>query len=318
MQRAFLFSLLFLAGAAGAQEAFPSRNVHFIVPYTPGTAADILARMLAPRLAERWKIAVVTENKAGATGNIGTEFVAKSPPDGHTLLFAATSFATNSALNPKLAFDPLKSFAPVTLAATSSLAVVLNPNVPASSMSEFVTLARRQPGKLHYSSPGNGGIQHLAMELLKADARFDVVHVPYKGLGGAMADVVAGHVEAMVVGLFTASANIQSGKLRAVAVMSGERSPAFSDVPTLREQGLPGLEVETWYAVFAPAATPPNVIAALNSSLNALLREAQIRELLAKQGMSAAGGTPEQLGDLVKRELARWTRVVAAARIKAD
>jgi tripartite-type tricarboxylate transporter receptor subunit TctC len=287
------------------------------VPYTPGTGADILARLLGPRLGERWKVAVVTENKAGATGNIGAEFVAKSAPDGHTLLFVATSFGTTPALG-KVPFDPVKSFAPVALVATSGLVVVVNPQLPAKSMRDFIELVKREPGKLHYSSPGNGGPQHLAMELLKLETGMNIVHVPYKAAAGALADVVGGHVEATIAALQTAHPHVLSGKLRALGIMSAERSQAFPDVPTLREQGLPELEVETWYGAFAPTGTPPEVVARINADLNLALKDAGIRELLAKQGMVPVGGPPERMGNLVKSELARWTRVVNAAGIKAD
>jgi tripartite-type tricarboxylate transporter receptor subunit TctC len=301
-----------------AADAYPSRTVQIVVPYTPGTGADILARILGPKLAERWKVGVVADNRAGATGNIGTEFVAKAPADGYTLLCTATSFGTNPALNPKLPFDPVKSFTPVALIATSAMSVVVTPSLPAKSMREFIELARGQPGKLNYSSPGNGGPQHLAMELLKLETHIDLVHVPYKGSGGALADLVGGHVQAMIISLQTSAPYVQGGKLRMLAVMSAERSAAFPDVPTLKELGLPDLEVETWYGLFAPAGTPDAVVAKLNSELNALLREADVRELLAKQGMNPAGGPPERFAKLVNQELARWRRVVTAAGIKAD
>jgi tripartite-type tricarboxylate transporter receptor subunit TctC len=309
-----------LAGAAAAQQptAYPTRTVTIVVPYTPGTGADILSRTLGPRLAERWKVAVVTDNRAGATGNIGTEFVAKSAPDGYTLLFPATSFGTNPAIHAKLPFDPVKSFTPVALVATSVMSVVVSPKLGVASLREFLDAARGQPGKLHYASPGTGGVQHLAMELLKLETGVNVVHVPYKGMGGAINDLVGGHVQAGIVALQTAAPYAQSGKLRMLAVMSAERSPAFADVPTLKELGFPSLEVETWYALFAPAGTPATVVATVNTEVNALLAEPDLRELLAKQGMIPAGGPPERLGDLVKRELARWSRVVAAAGIKAD
>jgi tripartite-type tricarboxylate transporter receptor subunit TctC len=307
------------AAAAQAQEnPYPSRPVHLIVPYTPGTGADILARVLGPKLGERWKVAVVTENKAGATGNIGTEFVAKSAPDGHTLLFVATSFGTTPALQRALPFDPVKSFSPVALVATSALVVVVNPQLPARSMREFIELAKREPGKLHYSSPGNGGPQHLAMELIKLETGMNIVHVPYKGAAGALADVVGGHVQATIAALQTAHPHALSGKLRAIGVMSAERSQAFSEVPTLKEQGLAELEVETWYGAFAPAGTPSAVVLKVNSEINSLLKDPAIVQLLSKQGMTPVGGPPERLGELVKRELARWTRVVNAAGIKAD
>jgi len=283
---------LALALTLGTAQAGP---VHLVVPFTPGTGADILARVLGPKLAERWKVAVVTENKPGATGNIGADFVARAPADGTTLLVTATSFATNPALSP-VPYDPVKSFAPVILAATSSLHVVSNPQLPVQSVRELIDAAKKQPGKLHYGSPGNGGVQHLAMELLKLDAGVDLVHVPYKGLGGMLNDLVAGHVQVGVVALQSVQPHVQAGRLR----MLGQ------------------LEVETWYGVFAPAGTPPAALAKLNADFDALLQDTQMRELLAKQGMTTAGGAPQRLGELVRRELARWTRVVKAAGIKAD
>jgi tripartite-type tricarboxylate transporter receptor subunit TctC len=314
--RRFLAAISCFIGVAFAQD-YPARTVHVVVPYTPGTGADILARLLGPRLAERWNVAVVTENKAGATGNIGAESVAKSAPDGHTLLFVATSFGTTPALS-RVPFDPVKSFAPVALVATSGLVVVVNPQLPVRSLKDLIELTRREPGKLHYSSPGNGGPQHLAMELLKLETGMNIVHVPYKGAAGALADVVGGHVQATIAAVQTAQPHVLSGKLRGIGVMSAERSPAFPEVPSLKEQGLPELEVETWYGAFAPAGVSPGVIGRLNADLNLALKEPAIREMLAKQGMAPAGGPPERLGELVKRELARWTRVVNAAGIKAD
>lgn len=306
--------------AVSAQESgtYPSRTIQLVVPYSTGTGADILSRILGPKLAERWKVGVVTDNRAGATGNIGTELVAKAVPDGHTLLFTATSFATNPALGQKLPFDPVKSFAPVALIVTSTLSLVVTPRVPAKTFQEFIDAARRQPGKLFYSSPGNGGPQHLTMELLKLETGIDLVHVPYKGSGGAITDLVAGHVQAMIISLQNAAPYVQGGKLRMLAVMSPERSAAFADIPTLKELGLPNLEVETWYGVFAPSGTPASIVAKLNAEMNALLRQSDIRELFARQGMIPAGGPPERFAGLLKLELARWARVVTAAGIKAD
>lgn len=311
-------ALVFSPVYSVAQEEWPSRTIQIVVPYTPGTGGDLLARVLGPKLAERWKVSVVTDNRAGASGNIGTEFVAKSAPDGYTLLCTATSFGTNPAINRDLPFDPVKSFAPVIQLARSSVAVIVTPALPAKSMRQFLDLARSEPGKLNYSSPGNGSPQHLAMELLKLDAHIDLVHVPYKGSGGALADLVGGHVQAMIVSLQTVAPYVQSGKLRMLAVMSAERSEAFPEVPTLKELGLPDLEVDTWYGVFAPAGTSKAVIDKINTELNAALKHADVRDLLAKQGMIPVGGSAERFGTLVKSELKRWPRVVAAAGIKAD
>ena len=318
MKRPIASLLLVLgAGLAAAQESYPSRPVHVIVPYTPGTGADILARVLGPKLAERWKAAVVTDNKPGATGNIGAEAAAKSPPDGYALLLTATSFTTNPALKPA-PFDPVKDFAPIALLATGALGVYINPQVAAKNMREFIALVKRQPGKLYYSSPGTGGPQHLAMELLKLEAGMDIIHVPYKGAAGAISDLVGGHVQAMISALQTVAPHVQSGRLRMLAVMSAKRAEAFPDVPTLEEAGAPDLEVETWYAMFAPAGTPGAIVARINRDVNELLKETDVRDVLAKQGLDAAGGTPEVLGNRVKRELANWTRVVKAAGIKAE
>jgi len=309
---ALCFSLCTLA------QDFPGRPVHVIVPYTPGTGADILARLLGPKLGERWKVAVVAENKPGATGNIGAEFVAKAEPDGHTLLFVATSFGTTPALQKALPYDPVKSFEPVALIATSGLVVVVNPKVPARSMKDLIALTKRQPGQMHYSSPGNGGPQHLAMELIKLETGMSIVHVPYKAAAGALTDVVGGHIEATIAAVQTAHPHVQAGRLRALAVMSDERSPAYPDVPTMKEQGLPDLEVETWYGSFVPAGTPEAVIREINAGINAALKDTQVREAIEKQGMTPVGGAPQRLGNLVKSELPRWNRVVKEAGIKAD
>jgi tripartite-type tricarboxylate transporter receptor subunit TctC len=314
----FAVALLFLlCGTASAQEQWPSRPVHLVVPYTPGTGADILARVFDPKLSQRLKTSFVVDNKPGATGNIGADLVAKSPADGYTLLLTATSFTTNPALKPA-PFDPVKDFAPVALLATGALGVYVNPQVPAKSMREFIDLVKKQPGKLNYSSPGNGGPQHLAMELLKLDTHINIVHIPYKGAGGAIADLVGGHVQAMVSALQTVAPHVQAGRLRMLGVMSAKRAEAFPDVPTLKEQGLPDLEVETWYAMFAPAGTPPAIVARLNRDMNDFLKEPDVRDVLEKQGLVPEGGTPEELSERVKKDLARWTRVVKAAGIKAD
>jgi len=313
------FAMLAVGSAAWAQEAaYPTRNVQIVVPYTPGTGADILSRVMAPRLSEKWKVGVVTDNRPGATGNIGAEFVSRAAPDGHVLLFTATSFGTNPALYPNIPYDPIKSFTPVAMVATGALGLVVNAQVPAKSMREFVALVKKQPGRLNYSSPGNGGPQHLAMELLKLDQGMFIVHIPYKAAAGAVTDVVGGQVQAMVSALQTVAPHVASGKLRMLGVMSPVRASAFPDVPTMREQGLPNVEVDTWYGVFAPAGTPGAVVAKINAELNILLKLPEIRNVLAKQGLDAVGGTPEQFAARLAQDIPRWVRVVNAAGIKAD
>ena len=304
--------------AVAQEAAFPTRTVQIVVPFTPGTGADILSRTLGPKLAARWNVAVITDNRPGATGNIGAEFVSKAAPDGHTVLFTATSFGMTPTLYRKLPFDPVKNFAPIALIATSSLGLVVHPQLPVKSVREFVQLAKRRPGELLYSSPGNGGPQHLTMELLKLETGINIVHVPYKGLTGAITDAMGGHVQAMVSALQTAHPYVTAGRLRMLGVMSAERSPAFPDVPTMKEQGLPRLEVYTWYGSFAPAGTPAAAVSKLNGDINATLKQPDVRDVLEKQGMIAAGGPPERMGEMVKSELARWDRVVKAANIRAD
>ncbi len=306
------------AGGASAQDiAFPARAVQIVVPYSTGTTADILARLLGPKLSERWKTGVITDNRPGATGAIGIASVAKAAPDGHTLAFVVTSYSMIPAIYKTLPYDPLKSLAPVTRITTSGLALVVHPQVPVKSVREFVQLAKRRPGELFYASPGNGSAQHLAMELFKLEAGASIVHVPYKGLAGALTDLMGGHVQVMLTNLQTVHPYVSGGRLRMLAAASAQRLPAFPQVPTLMEQGL-ALEVETWSGALVPAATPASVIARLNADINALLEQTDIREQLARQGMSAAGGSPEGFRALLNSELARWSRVVEAAKIKID
>jgi len=314
------FTAACYAATPGAQgtTAYPQRNVQIVVPYTPGTGADIVARTLGPRLAERWNVGVIADNRPGATGNIGADFVAKAVPDGHILLMTATSFCTTPALSAKLPFDPVKSFAPVIQVAASELILVVHPQLPAKSMREFITLAKRRPGQLFYASPGNGGPQHLTAELIKLETGIDIVHVPYKGMAGALTDLMGGNVQAMVSGIQTVAPQVRAGRLRMLATMGESRSAAFPDVATMQEQGLPTLVVETWYGLFAPAGTPAGVVAKLNADFNALLQQSDMRESLSRQNLNTVGGSAERFGDMVRRELARWARVVAAAKIKAD
>ena len=312
-------ALASITSAAFAQTpAYPNKPITLIVPYTSGTTADSLARLLGAKLSERWGVGFVTDNRAGASGIIGTEAAAKALPNGYTFMFTATAHGTVPALKSKLPFDPIKSFAPVILLGTSAMGVVVSPKLAATNFKEFLELARAQPGKLDYSTPGAGGPQHLAMELLLQETGTNLVHVPYKGSAGAVTDVIAGHVQASIVSLQTSSNFINSGQLKMLAVMSDARSPAFPSVPTLKELGHANLVVETWYGVMAPAGTPPEIVAKLNTELNQLLQLPEIRDAMAKQGVAAAGGTPERLRDVVAKEITRWTNVVTTAKIKTD
>ena len=301
-----------------AQEPpFPSRPVQIIVPYSTGTTADILARTLGPRLAERWKMNVVADNRPGATGAIGAAAVAKAPADGHTLLFVAASYAMIPAIYPSLAFDPVKSFAPITQLTSSPLALVVHPQVPARSVREFVQLAKQRPGELHYISAGNGSAQHLVMELFKLDTGTRIVHVPYRALSSGFTDLIGGHAQTTISTLQTVLPFVNGARLRLLATTTARRLPALPDAPTLTEQGVP-LEVETWSAALAPAGTPASTVTKINTDINALLQLADVRELITRQGMNVAGGTPAQMDGLIKSELTRWARVVKAANIRFD
>ena len=312
-------AIMCLGGAVHAQSpAYPAAPVTLVVPFTTGTGADLLARLLGPKLADRWKVAVVTDNKAGASGAIGTNFVAKAAPTGLTLLVTATAHGTVPALSPKLPYSPLQAFTPVVLLGTSALGLATSGKSPLHSFKDFQQAAKAKPGDLNYSSPGNGSPQHLAMELLAQESGVQLLHVPYKGTAGALTDLIGGHVQASIVALQTAAPHLQNGALRMLALMSAERSPAFPNVPTLKELGLPGAVVETWYGVFVPTGTPPEVVAKLNADFNSLLQLPEVRETMTKQGLVVVGGKPDRLQDLTKNELTRWARVVEKAGIKAD
>jgi len=304
--------------AFGAHAQFPQRTVTIVVPFTPGTGADLIARLMQPKLAQALKVPVVVDNRAGASGAIGTDFVANAPADGHTLLFTATSHGTVPALRKNLPFDPVKSFTPVALAATSAMAFVVASDLSAKTFDDFVSLAKKKPGELYYSSPGNGSIQHMAMELVKIETGMDIVHVPYKGSAGAATDLMGGRVQATVAALQTMAPFVQGGKLRMLAVFSDERSPAFPDVPTMKELGHPRLVVDTWYGVFAPAGTPREAVLRLNGEMNEILKAPETREALARQGLAPVVDRPERLGQLVDSELARWNRVVSQAKIQGE
>ena len=323
MKLSTLLAFVGLLGAAvlpslSKAQDYPSRAIQFIVPYTPGTTADMLARLLGARIAQRWNVPVVVENKVGASGIIGTDAVAKAAPDGYTFLFAATTYGTLAAINPKLPFDPIKSFAPVSLLGTSAMTLVINNKFPATNVREFVEQIKKQPGRVNYASPGTGGVQHLAMELFKQETGTNMIHVPYKGSAGALNDIVAGHVQASVVSLQSATLFAQNGKIRMLAVMSRERAPTFPQVPTLVESGYGNMLVETWYGVLAPAGTPPAVIAKINAEITNLLTLPDVKEAMAKQGVDPAGGNPEKLDALVRSELKLWSQVVTRGKIVAN
>ena len=317
MKRLAAALLLAACSAMANAQAFPARTVTIVVPFTPGTGADLIARLLQPGLTEKLKVPVVVDNKPGASGAIGTEFVANAAPDGHTLLFTATSHGTLPALKASLPYDPA-AFVPVALAATSAMALVVGPEVDAKSVAELAALTRKQPEAFFYASPGSGSIQHLTMELVKQETGMALTHVPYKGSSGAAQDLVGGRVQAMIAALQTMAPFVAAGRLRMLAVLGEQRSPAFADVPTMKELGHPALVVDTWYGILAPPGTPADAVEVLNAAINEQLRQPAIRAALAKQGMEPVTDRPQRLGKLVDGELARWKRVAAAAKIQGD
>jgi len=312
----------FCAGvpSTSSGQSFPSRPVTLVVPFTTGTGIDILARVIGPRLSERWKQPVVVENKPGASGNIGTDFVAKAEPDGHTLMVTVNTYTITPALFKNLPYDPIKDLAPISKIALATYTFAVNPSVlPANNMKEAIDLIRKNPGKYYFASPGNGTPHHVGMELIKQRLGLDIIHVPYKGFAGAMTDLVGGQVAMMFTLVHSSLPYVRAGKIRALAVTGAKRSPQYPDAPTFREQGIDFMDdVDAWYAVMAPGKAAPELIARLNRDVNAVMNLQQVKDQLVKQGMIPTTSTPQELAALIKADLARWAKVVADAHIKMD
>jgi tripartite-type tricarboxylate transporter receptor subunit TctC len=296
----------------------PGRTLRLITPHGSGSGADILARLIAPKLAERWKVNTVVDNRTGASGDIGMAAVAGAEPDGYTLLCVATVFTINPFMKKNPPYDPAKSFAPVSLLATSVLSLLLAPSIPTKTFPEFVDLARKEPGKMNYASSGIGSPQFVTMELLKLESKINLVHVPYKDAPSMFRGMLTGEVQAQIQPLQTAAPQVANGNARMVAVMSPDRAASVPDVPTMRELGYPNLIAESWYGIFAPAGTPAPVVAKISAALDGILHEPEVEAFLARQGMRPIGGTPESLGNYVKDELGRWKRVVDETGLKPE
>lgn len=313
-----VFAGLFATMPAGAEEGLSDHPVTIVVPFTPGTGPDILARTIGEEMQKRWNQPFVVENKPGATGNIGTSMVARAAPDGHTLLMTSNPFTANVSLLKSVPYDPLKSFVPIIEVGVAGLALAVHPSVPAKSIKELVAWLQAKKGDADYSSPGIGGPHHLAMELFKLQTKTDAKHIPYKGSAGALQDLVAGHVSLGFVPPHTSSALFHDGKLRMLAVASRERVKVEPGLPTFAEEGLPGFEVELWYGLLAPAETPPAIVARYNKAVNEILRMPHIVQKLDSQGLIPVGGTPERLGSFLAEDLVKWRDVVARAGITAE
>ena len=311
-------ALLGLLAAAGAwSQAWPSKPVKIIVPYTVGGASDITARLLADKLSERMGQPFTVDNRAGASGTIGTELVAKAT-DGHTLLMVASSHVVNGALFPKLSYDPIKSFAPITHTANVHLVMVVPASLGVSTVGEFVALAKSRPGTLSYASSGNGSNPQFFAEMFKQAAGLDMTHVPYKGSTAAHADLLAGRTHLMFDALAAVMPHVKSGRLKLLAVASPARSALLPGVSTLAEAGVTGYGATSWGALLAPAGTPATVIAALQRESAAILQSPEVRERLAVLGAEVVGSSAEQLADLMRREEARYTRMVRELKITPD
>jgi tripartite-type tricarboxylate transporter receptor subunit TctC len=317
MTRAILALVFGILVSGIAQAQYPSRPIRIIVPFTPGTGIDILARTFGQKLSERVKVGVVVENRPGASGNIGTEAVAKAAPDGYTLLMTATTIVQSVALHKTVPYDP-KALTPIGLAAIGNLALVAHPSVPAKSVAELVALAKSQPGRLNYASPGNATPHHLAMELLKLHFGINLIHVPYKGTAGAVTDILGGQIQLMFLPVHVALGHVQAGKLVMLASGGAQRSPATPDVPSLAEAGVKDIDVDIWYALLGPPGLARDIVAKLNEELAAILEAPDVRASLLKQGLAPRTGSPADLARLIETDLERWGRVVREARISAD
>ncbi len=296
----------------------PSRPVRLIVPFPPGGAVDVVARVVASRLPERLGQQVVIDNRGGANAIIGTEIAAKAAPDGYTILMVPVGHSITPSVTRKLPYDTLKDFAAIGLVGNGAYVLVVNQGVPAKSISEFVALAKSRPGQLNYARTGHGNATHLAGELFKVLAGIDMVGVNYKGGGPALTDLIGGQISAFFSGVSSGSAQIRAGKIRALGVTTTRRSAALPDVPTIAEAGVPGYEVDGWYGLLAPAATPPAVIRRFNSDLAALLAMAEMKERLLAAGIDARASSPAEFNERIARDITRWADVVKKARIAVE
>jgi tripartite-type tricarboxylate transporter receptor subunit TctC len=306
-----------LAAAASAQ-SYPDHPVRVVVPFPAAGGTDILARLLLQRMAERLGANFVIDNRAGAGGTIGTEIVARAAPDGYTILVASSSHTINPSVYKKIGYDPARDFAPVTLIASGPGLLVVHPSVPAKNVRELIALAKSRPGQLIYASAGNGTPPHLAAELFKSMAGVDLVHIPYKGNVPAFVDLLTGAVSLSFPTITSGLPQVRSGKLRALGVTSKERSTVVPEVPTIAESGLPGYEATTWYGMLAPAKTRTLVIAKLHDHLVEVLKLADIRDKLLAQGLEPVGNRPDEFAAIISTELVKWSKVVAAAGVKAE
>ena len=306
------------AGSAVAQASYPSQTIKIIVPFTPGTGMDTIARVVAPRLSERLGQPVVVQNQPGASGNIGADAVAKSSPDGYTVLMGANTMLMASQMYKNTSFDPVKDFASVSMAAYGSLMLVAHPKTGIKSLAELIKEAKAKPGGISFGSPGVGTPHHMAMELFKLESSTFMLHVPYRGSAGYTQDLLGGELNVGFLPVHIAQGFVKSGRLNALAVGSPKRHPAAPDVPTFEEVGVKRIDVDLWYAFFVPSKTPAPVVTRLNTEMAAILRQAEVKEILGKAGMDASASTPAELTAIVAKDYPRWGTVIRTKQISAD
>ena len=323
LQRAALLGAALACGMAvmpaGSQARFPTGTVKVVVPFGPGTGPDILGRTLGQKLSEKWGQPVVVENRSGASSMIGTKYVASSPPDGHTLLVTANTLILNKALRPDAPYDPVKDISPVIPLAIGRLTLVAHPSLGVNNVKELVALAKARPGFIDYASPANGTPHHLAMELFKQSLGLNLTHIPYTDTPGAVKDLVGGTVKLMFLPIHVALPQVQAGRLVMLASGGRQRAEATPDTPSLAEaSGVKDFDGDIWYGMYVPTVTPPELVARLNADVRALLASPELKEVFTKQGLTALPGTPSDLAEMTRNDLAKWGRVVKAANIKAD
>ena len=314
-----VLAALVLAPVTLRAQSYPSKPIRLIIPFPPGGSTDILGRSLAQKLSEAWGQQVLVDNRGGAGGTIGADLAAKAPADGYTLLMGHIgTLAVNVALYPKLSYDPVRDFAPVSMVALVPNVLVVHPALPVKNVTELIAYAKANPGKLNYSSGGNGSAAHLAVEYFKLQTKTEIVHVPYKGTGPSVTDLIAGQVSMTMTGAPAVMPHVQSGRIRALGVSSPQRIPALAQIPSVAEAGVPGFDATQWYGVVAPAGTPKEVVAKLNAEIRKIMQSKEMLDRLNTEGAIAAAGTPEQFGAYIKNEIMRWGVVVKAAGMKAD
>jgi len=310
--------LLGMSATWSQSSSYPTRPIRLIVPFPPGGAVDPIARSIAQKLEETWGQPVVIDNKAGAATIIGTEIVAKAAPDGYTVILVATSFTVNAAMYSKLPYNPVKDFTPISLVSRLPNMLVVNPQLPVSSVKELIDYLKARPGQVNFSSIGNGTTQHLAGELFKSMAGVNMVHVPYKGSGPSMMSVVSGETSVTFDSIFLLTPQVKAGKLRALAATGTQRSPIAPNLPTVSESGLPGFNVGGWVGFLAPAGIPREVLQKWYGEISRILQLPEIRERQISQGLEPVGSTPEQFAEFIKAEIAKWANVAKQAGIKLD